>query len=223
MTDRQKGVFAAWLEPLAMLAAATAGTAALAASGGPAREWRWLAIPALWLAAAAAPRLWRKDAWQDIRLWTGRPAEAVWTGLWATAAMAVVAAAFVWAFFMLNREPPLRPAIAPGEWLAWSLYQFLYVAVSEETFFRGYFQGRAEQALGASGWARGACRWGGMFASAGAFGAAHVLAGGAWEGATVAVPGLFFGWLRVRTGGVAVPIFAHGAANVIYAALCALA
>ena len=221
MPLHRPGVLTGWLEPAAMLAAGIAGTAAVMSASGIVAVGRWLLVPAVWLAAAACPCLWRPDAWEDFRLWPRGWRNAALAALGATAVMAAAAAAGVWALSALGMEWPLRPEVPPGEWLPWSLYQFLYVAVSEEVFFRGYFQSMAERASRRAGRGERASRWAGIVAAAAAFGLAHVAIGASAAGAAVVLPGLAFGWLRAHTGGLAAPIFAHGAANVVYAALSA--
>lgn len=93
--------------------------------------------------------------------------------------------------------------------------QLVVIGLSEEFFFRGYLQthlnavyGRPHRLLGA--------RWGrGLIYGALLFGFCHVVTGDL-DRMRTAVFGLFAGWLRERTGTIAVPAAYHGAANLLY-------
>lgn len=202
-----------------MLAAGTAATLAVLAAGEAAVAWVWLLVPAAWLGAALAPRLWRADAWGRLRLWPCGPARAVFHALWVSAALGALAFLGVAVLARLGFEPPLGPAAPPDSWIVWAVHQWLYVALSEEVFFRGYFQGEAEGLLLRAKRGAGTARWGAAVLAAAAFALAHAFVFGVL-GAMVFFPALAFGWLRVRTGGVGAPVLAHGAANVVYAAIC---
>jgi membrane protease YdiL (CAAX protease family) len=88
------------------------------------------------------------------------------------------------------------------------------VALPEELFYRGWMQ---------TSWARGAPERGvrvlGARLGAGfvltqlLFAAGHLVTLQPWRLATF-FPGLWFGWLRERTGGLAAPIAAHAASNL---------
>jgi membrane protease YdiL (CAAX protease family) len=65
-------------------------------------------------------------------------------------ARAFVPAVFLglWVLTQLNLPVPLRPIVPERQgWPAWLLYQFFYVAVAEEIFFRGYVQGNTTRWL----------------------------------------------------------------------------
>ncbi len=116
-------------------------------------------------------------------------------------------------------------ASLPGEvtrtvlyWLTWGA---LFVAFPEEYFFRGVLQpafdhpdGRTLRVLGAN-LGRGA-RVGAVL-----FGLGHVALDLAVLGGTspirvaTVLPGLWFAWLRARTGGVLAPTLAHAVANAL--------
>ncbi len=137
----------------------------------------------------------------------------------------------------LNLPLPLRPIIPERQgWLAWLLYQFLYVAVAEEVFFRGYVQANLMRVVGTpcgvqpvgSGWGefigahprRRICHPKAMIpivVSAGCFALAHVVVQGQITSLLTFLPGLVLAWLFFRTGTLLAPILFHGLANVSYA------
>jgi membrane protease YdiL (CAAX protease family) len=133
---------------------------------------------------------------------------------------------FVLGFFVHARASGLTPGPTPPgdvvrsalEWLTWGL---VFVALPEEYFFRGVLQpafdrpgGRVVRVLGAD-LGRGA------LVSAVAFGLGHVALDLAVHGATAplrvatVLPGLWFAWLRARTGSVLPAAVAHAAANAV--------
>lgn len=201
-----------------MLAAGTAATLAVRAASGVVGGGGWLLVPGIWVGAAVAPRLWRGDALEDLQLSACPLPKALLAGLAMSVALAGLAFAGVAALARLGAAPPLRPEVPAGKWAAWSVHQMLYVAVSEEVFFRGYFQGavgrllRRFRGLGGGPWAAGV--------SAAAFAVAHMAVDRSAASATVFFPALAFAYLRMKTGGVAAPIVAHGASNILYAVVC---
>jgi membrane protease YdiL (CAAX protease family) len=112
-------------------------------------------------------------------------------------------------------------AYASLNWLSWGL---LFVALPEEYFFRGVLQpafdrpGRTVRVLGAD-------LGPGALVSAVAFGLGHVAIDLAVLGSTTPLraatvfPGLWFAWLRARTGSVLPAAVAHTAANAVGVAL----
>ncbi|HET6411346.1 MAG TPA: CPBP family intramembrane glutamic endopeptidase [Anaeromyxobacter sp.] len=119
--------------------------------------------------------------------------------------------------------PDLRPAHAalrlPPDLLLRALLQILVVALPEELFYRGWMQ---------TSWARGApgrgvrvlgARLGaGFFSTQILFAAGHLVLLDPLRLVTF-LPGLWFGWLRERTGGVAAPVLAHALSNLFLQAL----
>ncbi len=97
--------------------------------------------------------------------------------------------------------------------------QVLVVALPEELFYRGWMQ---------TSWARGATGRGvnvlGARLGAGfvwtqlLFAAGHLVVLQPWRLATF-FPGLLFGWLRARTGGIVAPVLVHAASNLFLATL----
>ena len=177
----------------------------------------WLAIPCVLVAAALAPAWIAKRDFppigfrgDDIRL-TLRTVSllclcllpAVYLGLWLLTSS--------------GQQIPLRPVPAgQGSWLTWPLYQFLYVAVAEEVFFRGYLQGNAVRLLRERRLSQRAQQGIAIAVSAGCFALAHVAVQGQIVSALTFLPGLLMAWLFARTHSLLAPILFHGLANVSY-------
>jgi membrane protease YdiL (CAAX protease family) len=106
----------------------------------------------------------------------------------------------------------LQPRLPPGFLLA-AAVQFLAVALPEELFYRGWMQ----TAWGRKGPSRrilGAEIGPGFLATQALFAAGHLVTLQPWRLATF-FPGLLFGWLRARTGGVVAPAVAHTLSNLL--------
>lgn len=126
-----------------------------------------------------------------------------------------------WLMRRLNVPIPLRPSLGEQhDWLTWVLYQFLYVAVSEEIFFRGYVQANVARVLKCGRWRSAGTEQGIVIVvSAGCFALAHVIVLGQIVAIATFLPGVIMAWLFVRTRTLLAPILFHGLANVIYAVL----
>ncbi len=135
---------------------------------------------------------------------------------------------------------PLRPVLPEGQNLAyWIFYQFMYVAVAEEVFFRGYVQGnilrlirtveseqyrlqqsptlqsrRRSIAMATGRYGDG--MWISILLSAACFAAAHIIVQGQIISVWTFLPGLILGWLFIRTKSLLAPILFHGLANICY-------
>jgi membrane protease YdiL (CAAX protease family) len=93
--------------------------------------------------------------------------------------------------------------------------QLLVVALPEEIFYRGWLQTSWARLAPERGWTVLGARLGhGFFATQALFAAGHLVSGQPWRLATF-LPGLFFGWLRARTGSVVAPIVAHALSNLL--------
>jgi membrane protease YdiL (CAAX protease family) len=124
----------------------------------------------------------------------------------------------LWLLRFLGFELPLRPVPPQNhEWVCWIFYQFMYVAVAEEVFFRGYVQSNILTLASAF-------KLGGrtlqteisIVLSAACFAVAHIIVGGRIISALTFLPGLVLGWLFVRTRSLLTPILFHGLANTCY-------
>ncbi len=123
----------------------------------------------------------------------------------------------------LHLPIPLRPVIAQQQnWLTWSLYQFLYVAVAEEVFFRGYVQANTMKLLGRARRLPPTTQpYIGILISATCFALAHAVVHGQITSALTFLPGLLLAWLFFRTRSLLAPIVFHGLANISYGIMAA--
>jgi membrane protease YdiL (CAAX protease family) len=94
--------------------------------------------------------------------------------------------------------------------------QLLVVALPEELFYRGFMQtawsktragGRTRRVLGAE-------LGPGFLRTQLLFALGHLVVLQPWRLATF-FPGLLFGWLRARTGGLAAPVLFHALSNLL--------
>lgn len=122
--------------------------------------------------------------------------------------------------FFLYRQlglPHPGPIVPFGTSLTkWILYQFAFVGVFEELFFRGYLQGQAEKIASGVSPGRMWIFWLPIVSSAFLFGIAHVAVELEVARFVVFFPGLLFAWLRARTGSLLAPILSHDSANVFF-------
>jgi membrane protease YdiL (CAAX protease family) len=113
---------------------------------------------------------------------------------------------------------PLQP-VPPKEqdWISWLFYQFMYVAVAEEVFFRGYVQNNILRLTnpGKDGQRR-LWKWLSIVLSAACFAVVHIIVLGQIISVLTFLPGLICGWLFIRTRSLLAPILFHGLANTCY-------
>lgn len=154
----------------------------------------WAIGPAVWsaLPAAIVLRHGPPAAWGVAWPWPARRAAVE-----SIAALGLVAIAAWWVARWAPPAGPLTPATA--------LLHLLWIAPSEELFFRGHLQGALRGPMGRLGAALGA---GACFAVSHA-----VVTRDAVALATIA-PALLFGGLRERHGSLLGPVLCHGVANV---------
>ena len=147
-------------------------------------------------------------------------------------------------------EFPLRPVLPQGQgWVCWLFYQFMYVAVAEEVFFRGYLQsnilklastmvgGRCSLAPHQLNHSRGAAYrlpsqvfhwrtigagWISIVISAACFAVAHIIVQGQVISVLTFLPGVVLGWLFIQTRSLLAPILFHGLANSCYTLMAAM-
>jgi membrane protease YdiL (CAAX protease family) len=109
----------------------------------------------------------------------------------------------------------------PADFAMSGAAQLIVVALPEELFFRGYVQGRLEEALppGRSLWgARLGWAW---LLQAGLFGLGHYLVTFEPQMLTRFFPGLAFGWMYARTRSILAGTLFHAACNLLMAVLAA--
>ena len=182
-------------------------------------ETAWFAVPAVLLIAAAVPMAARREGFSIKPFDLGRAKYGL--AMMLRCCSVVFPAAFVGLLLLRScgLALPLQPVPGQGRSLvAWMLYQFLYVAVAEEVFFRGYvlatflkLQGKADSA-----------KWLGIFISAIYFAAAHIALHGRMMSGMVLLPGMVLGWLYARSRSLSAVIVFHGLANCFYLASAAI-
>jgi uncharacterized protein len=226
-------------EPLAAFAVATALAAALAAIGAAVPIVRDnlhapIAIIFLYAPALAARRAGRDFDYREA----GLRADPVALNLAVLGVfVALTMPAFVVGFFVFYGRVCTIPANAlthlfgglcrhwlgvagghlrlPPRFLLLAFSQLVVVAIPEELFFRGYLMERLEQVwtptktlFGAKvGWA--------LLVSSALFALGHLLVIPNPQRLAVFFPALVFGWMRARTGSIAVGATFHALCNVV--------
>ena len=124
----------------------------------------------------------------------------------------------LWLMRYLGFDLPLGSVMPPSQgWFCWMFYQFMYISVAEEVFFRGYIQDNILRLTGAKAQEkRWLLQWISIIISAGCFTAAHIIVQGKITSVLIFLPGLVLGWLFVRTRSLLAPILFHGLANTTY-------
>jgi membrane protease YdiL (CAAX protease family) len=184
----------------------------------------WFLSPACLVAAAIIPAIVREEPFAEIGLSVGRIKQAF--PILALTCLIAFSATFagLWLLKLNGYETPLRVARpADGRVIAWLFYQFLYVAVAEEVFFRGYLQTNIARL--ASKIPPGPHAWKCsqrlqncviVVLCAACFAAAHVIVQGQIAPILTFLPGLILAWLFIRTKSLLAPILFHGLANTFY-------
>lgn len=184
----------------------------------------WYVAPAVLLAAGLIPTLIKADKFVSI----GLSREQVRRSLILVGCVCVCVfpalAAGLWLLELWGMQPPLRPMVPREQGLAqWLLYQFLYVAVAEEVFFRGYVQRNCLRLVGSLEGGPGMLlKFTSIIISAACFALAHAIVQGQIVSFLTFLPGLILGWIFIRTGSLLAPILFHGLANACYLAICGL-
>lgn len=154
----------------------------------------WAVGPACWLALPAATWL-RRGAPPAWGLAWPRPARRAAVEI---AAATLVVAAVAWWVAGCSREgAPVTVATV--------LLHVLWIAPSEELFFRGHLQGALRGPLGAAS---------ATAVAAACFAISHAAIARDLAGLATIAPALLFGALRERQGSVLGPVLCHAAANL---------
>jgi hypothetical protein len=177
----------------------------------------WFLAPFLLITAALVPTRLRKKSFAEIGLRVGRPG-LILRVLCATCA--IVFPLLLVGILLLkhfNVQLPLSPIIPEGRWFSWLAYQFMYVAVAEEIFFRGYLQSNVLSLLTLSVQKpRAYLEIIGIIISSTIFAISHCLILGSAMAIITFLPGLILGWLLVKTKSLLAPVLFHGLANIFY-------
>ncbi|MHC4537499.1 MAG: lysostaphin resistance A-like protein [Planctomycetota bacterium] len=178
----------------------------------------WLVSPGILVAAALIPTAIRRDGFPRIGLNVRQiiPTVIVVCRTCVVVFSALFAGLCLLKFFGLGL--PLRP-VPPTEqgWISWLFYQFMYVAVAEEVFFRGYVQGNILKMINPDKNVQYRFgKWLSIVLSAACFAVAHIIVQGRIALLLTFLPGLVLGWLFIRTKSLLAPILFHGLANTCY-------
>jgi len=134
---------------------------------------------------------------------------------WALTLAALIFPPYVWGFaYVHDARSPFR-LVWPPHTADFVLGQVIVVALPEEALFRGYFQSRlAELWPARRTWLGATLSAPAWLVQAALFGAIHVLSGGGPARLATFFPGLLFGWLRTRRGGIGAAVFLHALSNL---------
>ena len=113
---------------------------------------------------------------------------------------------------LFGAEPALR---FPADVATLIAYQVFFVAIPEEFFYRGYLLTRLNEALPRKFILAGIPFGHGLWVSSLLFAFGHSLVTFQWWHFAIFFPGLLFGLLREKTGGVLAAAFFHAGCNVM--------
>ncbi len=171
-------------------------------------------IPVIWGLGAVLPRINNKSATSLLIPTRTQLTLSLKYYLLSTIA---IFSLFAGGFLMYRRMGmPLPGSIVPSgvSLTEWIIYQFAFVGVFEELFFRGYIQTKFERVVRVSLSGEAVAFWLPIVGSAFLFAVAHVVVKRDPITLGVFFSGLLFGWLRAKTGSLIAPILSHGSANV---------
>ena len=178
----------------------------------------WLSLPAVLVGAALFPTIIRGEKFGPISLNPDKIGYSLkLLGITCLVVFPTALGSLLLLQF-LGMSLPLIPMIENGSWINWILYQFMYIAVAEEIFFRRYVLGNLLQ-LETNLSTRCPRLWQGItiVISAAVFALAHVILLENILSVLTFFPALALGWLFVRTRSLLAPILFHGLANTFYA------
>ena len=181
-------------------------------------EVGWLLSPLILVLAAYVPTTIRHRKFAEFGF--HRRQMMVSLALLGRTCVALFPLAFggLWVLESYGSGLPLQPVLPQGQgWFNWLFYQFMYVAMAEEVFFRGYVQSNIMRLAGPVIGKRPRLKdWACIGISAACFAIAHVIVQGQIVSVLTFLPGLVLGWLFIRTRSLLAPILFHGLANVCY-------
>lgn len=178
----------------------------------------WLVTPGILVAAALIPTIIKKDKLSEIGLSFRQIKYSLVVLGWTCFVVFPAMFCGLWLLKSYGLNLPLRPILPQNqELVSWLFYQFLYVAVAEEVFFRGFLQSnilRLMNTLVPQRHTMQCCI--SIAISAACFAAAHIILQGRIISVLTFLPGLILGWLSIRTKSLLAPILFHGIANMSY-------
>ena len=185
---------------------------------------KWFVAPGILVAASLIPTVIRGDRFPNIGF--NNKQIRFTLPILCKVCLVIFPAMFIglWLLKLCGFELPLRPVLPQNhKWTCWVFYQFMYVAVAEEVFFRGYVQSNIlALAIAIKGGRHRLSKWISIVLSAACFAVAHIIVQGQIISVLTFLPGLILGWLFVRTRSLLGPILFHGLANTCYCLIAAV-
>ena len=184
----------------------------------------WFMAPGILIAAALFPTAINRRDFAKIGFNNKQISHSLMLLGWACIATFPPIFCGLWLMRYWGLELPLRAAMPPTQgWFCLLFYQFMYIGVAEEVFFRGYVQNNILRSISSIVQERRRpLQWISIIISAACFAAAHTIIQGEIISALTFLPGLILGWLFVRTRSLLAPILFHGLANVFYFCVTAM-
>jgi len=183
----------------------------------------WFVSPGILIAAALIPTAIKRAEFPKIGLNVRQIGPTLLVVCRTCVVVFSALFAGLWLLKSFGLGLPLQP-VQPREqgWISWLFYQFMYVAIAEEAFFRGYVQNNILRLTnpGKDGQRR-LWMWLSIVLSAACFAVAHIIIQGRIILALTFLPGLICGWLFIRTRSLLAPILFHGLANTCYPLMAA--
>lgn len=178
----------------------------------------WFLVPCILVAAALVSTSLR--AYQFPRIWLGigRIGPLLFIVCKVCAVVFPVTFLCLWLLNICGLKTLLPAALPQNQhWFCWIFYQFMYIAVAEEIFFRGYIQNNIIRLLSTNSNLHSLQRqWISIVLSAVCFAVAHVVVLDQAIAVLTFLPGLVLGWLFIRTRSLLAPILFHALANIFY-------
>ena len=178
----------------------------------------WFMAPGILIAAALVPTAIKGNKFPKIGFDARQIKLTLRVLCWTCVVIFPAMFCGLWLLKFYGLNLPLRPVPPQGQgWVGWLLYQFMYVAVAEEVFFRGYVQNNILKSTSTIiQERRRMLQWISIIISAACFAAAHIIVQGEIISVLIFLPGLILGWLFIRTRSLLAPILFHGLANTYY-------
>ncbi|MBA7654826.1 hypothetical protein ES703_62719 [subsurface metagenome] len=178
----------------------------------------WFVSPGILVAAALIPTAVRRREFPRFGFNIGQIGPTLLVVCRTCVVVFSALFAGLWLLKSFGLGLPLQP-VPPKEqgWVSWLFYQFMYVAVAEEVFFRGYVQSNILRLTNpGKGSQYRLWKWLSIMLSAACFAVAHIIVLGRIISVLTFLPGLICGWLFIRTRSLLAPILFHGLANTCY-------
>lgn len=191
----------------------------------PSLTTKWILAPVILLTTALIPKLIKKqNPFKNLL-----PLRNTIFSLSLLSATCIFVLPLLYiSLLLLQYFPIIKPALPvappPGQIASWIIFQFLYVAVSEEIFFRAYLQSNILKALTPQSKATpetpqkklSVNQWTAITISSAAFTIAHMIIHADPVAILIFLPGMIFGWLFAKTDSLIAPILFHGISNTAY-------